>query len=96
MNDETLHVTLIQKQEGIYTIYVFKKDSGEYIMCTKLPNWGVYNINPGDSGFLTVTYAIAGQEYYERSTNQKKTYRFDQIYFKEFVKDLDNIKDIIL
>lgn len=94
--DETYHVKLIQKKEGIYTIYVFQNDEGEYLMCTKLPNWGVYNIKKGDTGFLTITYAVAGQKYYERSTGEEKIYKFDQCYFKEFVHDEKMGEDIIL
>lgn len=94
--DETYYVKLIQKKEGFYTIYVFQKDNGDYVMCTKLPNWGVYNINKEDTGFLTVTFAKAGEEYFERSTNQKKIYQFDQCYFKEFIKDSNKTEDIIL
>lgn len=94
--DETLHVKLVQKKEGIYTIYVFQKDDGEYVMCTKLPNWGVYNIQKGDTGFLTITYAVAGQEYFERTTGEKKIYKFDQCYFKEFIPDVKSGEEIIL
>lgn len=94
--DETYHVKLIQKKTGIYTIYVFQKDNGEYIMCTQLPNWGVYNIHKSDTGFLTITIAKAGETYFERSTNSLNTYRFDQCYFKEWVPDTEIKPDIIL
>lgn len=94
--DETYHVKLIQKKEGIYTIYVFQKDNGEYIMCTKLPNWGVYNIQKGDKGYLTITNAHAGEKYYERTTGNEKIYQFDQCYFKEYIPDIEKGNTIIL
>ena len=92
----TTHATLVAKKSGIYEIYVFQQDNQEFIMCTKLPNWGVYNINIGDSGFLTYEYANAGEEYFDRDTNEKRIYRFTNIYFKEFIKDIKSKEKIIL
>ena len=92
----TTHATLVAKKSGIYEIYVFQQDNQEFIMCTKLPNWGVYNINIGDSGFLTYEYANAGEEYFDRDTNEKRIYRFTNIYFKDFIKDIKNKEKIIL
>lgn len=92
----TTHATLVAKKSGIYEIYVFQQDNQEFIMCTKLPNWGVYNINIGDSGFLTYEYANAGEEYFDRDTNEKRIYRFTNIYFKDFIKDIKSKEKIIL
>lgn len=94
--DKTYYVTLVQKKDGLYTIYVFQQENGEYLMCTKLPNWGIYNINKGDCGYVTVTYAVAGTEYYERTTGEKKIYKFDQCYFKDWIPDNAKSADIIL
>ena len=39
--DSTIRAKLLTKKEGLYTLYVFQDlDTGAYIMCTKLPNWG--------------------------------------------------------
>lgn len=96
MTTETHHVVLVQKKEGLYTVYVFQKDNQEYLMCTKLPNWGVYNINRGDSGFVTVEFVESGDKYLDRETNTIKIYKFDQCYFKEFIPDKSISKEIIL
>ena len=80
----------------MYTIYVFQKDNNEYVMCTKLPNWGTYNILIGDSGFVTINTVTAGEEYYERSTGKTVKYMFSNVYFKEFIKDKKQVEDIRL
>ena len=51
--EETIHCELVGKREGLYTVYVFRKDTGHLIMCTKLPNWGPMQINLKETGFLT-------------------------------------------
>ena len=34
------HVKLLAIRESTYTMYVFQDlDNGEFIMCTRLPNW---------------------------------------------------------
>lgn len=92
----TTHATLVAFKSGIYEIYVFQQDNGEYLMCTKLPNWGVYNINKGDSGFLTYEFANAGEEYFDRLSGEKRIYKFTNIYFKDFIKDTKDDEKIIL
>jgi len=93
---ETVHCKLVAVRNGIYTVYVFEKDNKEFIMCTKLPNWGVYNIKTGDTGFLTYEEVLAGNSYFDRDTGETKTYQFDNVYFKDFVKDNEIIKDEII
>jgi hypothetical protein len=93
---ETTHAKLVAVKTGIYTIYVFQKDNLEYVMCTKLPNWGVYDIKIGDSGFLTYEFANAGEEYFDRDTNERHIYKFTNVYFKDFIKDNENRDEIIL
>ena len=85
--EETIHCKLVGKREGLYTVYVFKKDTGQLIMCTKLPNWGPMNINLEDTGFLTYQFAKAGETYIERKSNTQKTYQYTNFYFKDFVSD---------
>lgn len=67
-------------------------------MCTKLPNWGSeYNLNNGDSGFVTMQEFIGGEQYYDRSTESYQTIRFTNVYFKDFIKDNEfENKEIIL
>ena len=85
----TTHCKLVAVKKGIYTIYVFQADNGELIMCTQLPNWGVYIINIGDSGYLSYECANAGETYYDRDSGEERTYKFSNIYFKDFLKDGD-------
>lgn len=95
MTTKTLHGKLVAKKDGLYTVYVFQLDNKEYIMCTKLPNWGGFQIQLDDTGFVTVEEAYQGEEYIDRITQEKRNYSFSNIYFKDFVKD-NNIKEIIL
>jgi hypothetical protein len=95
MTTKTIHGKLVAKKDGLYTVYVFQLDNNEYIMCTKLPNWGSFQIQLDDTGFVTVEEAYQGEEYIDRITQEKKNYSFSNIYFKDFVKD-NNIKEIIL
>lgn len=96
MIKQTIKATLVAKKDGIYTVYVFQDESGQYYMCTKLPNWGTeYNLQIGDSGFVTIEQVEAGESYYDRNTEQTVTYKFSNIYFKDFIKDTKQ-DDIIL
>ena len=57
-------------------------------MCTKLPNWGSeYNLQLGDSGFITMQTFVAGEKFYNRLTDATSTIKYTNIYFKEFIKD---------
>lgn len=94
--EKTFHGKLVAKQNGIYTIYVFELDNSEFIMCTKLPNWTDLDIQLGDSGFITITEAIAGESYYDRYSESYKTYRFSNIYYKNFILDNKHLDDIKL
>ena len=85
--EETIHCELVGKREGLYTVYVFRKDTGHLIMCTKLPNWGPMQINLKETGFLTYQFAEAGETYIERKSNTEKTYQYTNFYFKDFVPD---------
>lgn len=96
MNNEIVHGKLVAKRDGTYTVYVFQIDDGSYRMCTKLPNWGPYNIQIGDEGFLTIEEAVAGETYYDRNTDTNQIYKFTNVYFKEFIKDNKQITTKIL
>lgn len=67
-------------------------------MCTLLPNWGVeYDLNVGDSGFITIEYCKAGEKYYDRRFDQFRTIQYSNAYLKEFIRDniLENKKIIL-
>ncbi len=95
MITKTVHGKLVAKKEGLYTIYVFQIDNNEYIMCTKLPNWGISNLHLNDVGFITIEEVQQGEEYIDRITQSKKVYNFSNMYLKEFIKD-NKTEDIIL
>lgn len=96
MISETFHGKLIAKREGAYTIYVFQDDAKEYHMCTKLPNWGIYNINIGDTGFVTTEAYVCGEKYYNRNTDKDEIIKFSNVYFKEYIADNKGEEQIIL
>lgn len=81
----------------MYTVYVFQIDDDSYRMCTKLPNWGAeYNLQIGDSGFVTTQAFEAGESFYNRKTDKNETVQFTNVYLKEFIKDNTKTQDIIL
>lgn len=97
MNEELIHGTILAKKvRNGYSVYVFQTDSGEYRMGTVRPNWGAdFNFSIGDSGFVTLETAIAGEPYYNRKKECQDIYQFSNVYINEFVKDKE-INKIIL
>ena len=78
-------------------MYVFQDDENNYHRCTKLPNWGSeYRLNKGDTGFLTMQEFIGGEKYYDRNTDSYQTIKFTNVYFKDFIKDNEEARKIIL
>lgn len=81
---------LLAIRDGTYTMYVFKNlDSGEYHMCTRLPNWECPEVFIGQEGFLQMQIVIAGEEYFDVATGESKTYKYSNVYFKNFVSKSD-------
>lgn len=87
MTEETTHGELVAKRDGLYTVYVFRSDSGKLIMCTKLPNWGPYDLKVGETGYLTTQFFKAGEKVFDREHNSERVINFTNMYFKEFVSD---------
>jgi len=87
MTEETTHCKLVAKKDGIYTVYVFREDSGKLRMCTKLPNWGPYDLKIGDKGYLTTQFFKSGEKFFDRETESERVISFTNLYFKEFVYD---------
>ena len=84
----TIKCQLISSREGKYTVYVFKLlENEEYILCTRLPNWDIPNINIGESGYLTYEEAIAGNTYFSPKSGKSCTYSYSNIYLKDFIKE---------
>ena len=62
-------VKLIAVRDGNYTVYVFQDvETFEYIMCTRLPNWKIPDIELGVEGFLQYQIVNAGDEYIVENT----------------------------
>lgn len=97
MVEVVLPATLLAIREGKYTMYVFKNaETGEFIMCTKLPNWNTPEIFVGDSGFLQAEIVKAGEEYFDVNTLNKNTYLYSNIYFKNFIHKTDAVNSEII
>lgn len=91
-------VKLLAVREGNYTTYVFQTlDTKEYIMCTRLPNWKVPEIQIGDEGFLQYQVVQAGEEYFSIVEQKNIRYNYSNIYFNNFIlkTEIINNKEII-
>ena len=79
-------VKLVAVKEGLYSMYVFKDlDTSKYIMCTKLPNWNMPNIAIGEEGFIKYQEVMAGQEYYNPSSEQTEKYKYSNLYLISYI-----------
>ena len=102
----TVKAQLVAKERDLleYIIYVFKILENDvpfghrYIMCVRPPNWESRNIELGEKGFLTYKEVEAGiDNWYDFSQNKFVPYKYTNIYFIKFVKELDDYKkDIII
>lgn len=84
---------------GDYTTYVFENlNTGEYLICTKLPRWESIKINIGDVGFLQYLEVIAGKTvWYDKLSEKEINYKYSGIYFQKFIPEIKNtIKEIVL
>lgn len=94
----TVRVKLITANDDFYTTYVFQNlDEKEnswmrYISATKPPNWTGQLPEIGDVGFVELEYVNAGDNYYQRNTGNKETYKYTQCYFISFTKQKEENK----
>ena len=94
MLNVTREVKLVAKRSGTYTNYVFKDmESGEYIFCTRLPNWQIPEIEIEDIGYLQYQIVEAGNSYVDPDTGEIILYRYNNSYLKNFVKKSDTFKN---
>lgn len=95
MVTNTAYVELVATRLGTYSMYAFKDldISNTYIMCTRLPNWQVPEIQIGDAGFLEYQYVIAGEEYFDVATDKMVKYQYTNIYFINFVQKTDILQN---
>ena len=87
-------VRLLAVREGTYTMYVFQNiHTNQYIMCTRLPNWQVPEINLQEVGFLEYQKVKAGETYYDPKLEVTTKYNYSNIYFHNFVRKSDILKN---
>ena len=82
---------LVAIRDAYYSIYVFKTADNDYIMCTRLPNWQVPEIEIGMKGFLQYQIVKAGDEYITPE-GEAIVYKYSNCYFLNFVNNTDDIK----
>lgn len=90
----TIRAQLVAVQDGIYKNYVFKnldedeRSKNRYLMITQCPNWQYHdNITIGQKGFLEYEIAEAGENYYNKNSNESQQYRYTAFYFMNFIKE---------
>ena len=94
--ENTIRGQLVAKKDGIYTNYVFKNlDNGEYVMCSRLPNWDCEELPLFVEGFVSFEFVKGGDLYYNPKTSSEGIYQYTNVYFKNFIKDCKQ-EEIIL
>lgn len=63
------------------------------MLCTRLPNWQVPEIQIGDAGFLEYQVVEAGQEYFDIVQEKMTKYLYSNVYFINFVLQTDILKN---
>jgi hypothetical protein len=92
--EKVYFVELIAIKNHTYTVYIFKNlKKDEYIMCTRMPNWKTPELALGEKGYAQILYVKAGETYFNPVTNQKTTYNYSNVYFKNFIKESVEIKN---
>lgn len=87
-------VKLVAVRESAYTVYVFQNTSTKkYIMCTRLPNWQVPSISPGDEGFLKYSIVQAGESYFNVKDNTTSKFLYSNVYFNNFILKTEILKN---
>lgn len=82
------------QEEGPRVVYVFKNlDNGEYIMCTRCPNWTGERPVLCQDGYLTYRKVKAGETYYHTHYENEQRYMYSGIYFSNFVPTTHVLKD---
>lgn len=90
--EKIIHVKLLASKMDVYSLYVFKNlDTNDFIMCTKLPNWELPTIQIGEKGFLKHKSVIAGEKYFNPTTETEEVYKYTNIYLIAFIKETDII-----
>lgn len=96
----TIYCKLVAGREdlGGYVKYVFQNlESGEYLLCTKFPNWETPPIKLFTVGYLKYKEIIAGKEtWYDKISGTFVPYYYDADQFIDFVEEKSETKTIII
>lgn len=85
--NECVIATLVAKRKsGEYITYVFKISYDRYVMCTRLPNWNVPDVEIGQEGYLSYKFIQAGiDQWYDQFNKKMENYAYTANYFTDFV-----------
>lgn len=91
-----IRAKLLAAKVSDYTVYVFQDlDKGDYIMCTKCPNWDANDIEMFQEGFLTYKYVVAGMDsWLDKRTGNFESYQHTANYFMTFIPT-NNVVNIV-
>lgn len=79
-------VKLVANKDDRYTMYVFQNlETKKYIMCTRMPNWQVPDVQPGSIGFLKYAIVQAGEDYYNPQSGETSKFKYSNVYFVNFI-----------
>lgn len=79
-------VKLVANKDDRYTMYVFQNlETKKYIMCTRMPNWQVPDVQVGNIGFLKYAVVQAGDTYYDVITEEFSKFKYSNVYFINFI-----------
>ena len=96
MVDVITEAKLLAIREGSYTIYVFQDKNGDYVMCTRLPNWQTPNVEVGEEGFLQYQIVKAGDKYFNPQLQRETAFNYSNVYFNNFIKKSEATKTEII
>lgn len=102
--ESTIFCKLVATEEESlgYTTLVFETlepavFGKRFIMCVVYPNWQSRIPDLGEVGYLRFQECIAGDTWYNHESGELVPYKYTNIVFIKFIKQVDNsLKDIIL
>lgn len=86
--EKCIKARLVAVQDGLYKQYVFEDllTFGNFIMCTRCPNWSGGEVQMMQEGFLSFKDVEAGKDsYFNASTGTYHPYQYTATYFLNFV-----------
>lgn len=86
---------MASQQDGAYKIYVFQdQTTGEFIMCSRCPNWRGDEPEELQEGFVHFKHVEGGKDtYFDARIGQFVAYQYSATYFLSFVPITHVLKD---